>query len=63
MSKKKLKDIILKDADWTVKKIDFDSPEIQESLKWVHEQAEEALRRKEIDPAALHRVINPYRSV
>jgi hypothetical protein len=58
---KKLSDIILPNADWTVRKIDFNSPEIQQSIKECLEAQEECERRKYIDPEKLRIVINPYR--
>jgi hypothetical protein len=54
---KKLSDIILPNADWTVRESKPD-PEI---IKQIQEASEEAERRKYIDPEKLRIVINPYR--
>lgn len=60
---KSIKDIILPNADWTVKEVDFDSPEIQESIREVHRSSEEAEERKQIDSKKLEMIINPYKSI
>lgn len=54
---KKLSDIILPNADWTVRESKPD-PEI---IKHIQEVSEEAERRKYVDPESLKIVINPYR--
>lgn len=43
--KERLKKIILPNADWNVKKIDFNSPEIQDSLKELRQAQEESFSR------------------
>lgn len=58
MEKRQRHIIYLPNPDWTIKKTDFNSQEIKDSLEWVKDQAEEAKRRKEIDPEKLRTVIN-----
>lgn len=43
--KQRLKKITLPNADWKVKKIDFNSPEIQDSLKELRQAQEEIFNR------------------
>lgn len=43
--KRSIQDIILPNADWKVKKIDFNSPEIQDSLKELRKAQEESFNR------------------
>lgn len=53
----KLNKIILKNADWAVKTIDFDSQKIKKSLAETHRKQEESLARKDFDPEKLKLVI------
>lgn len=53
----KLEKIILKNADWKVKKINFSSQPIIESLKEVRTKQEESFSRKDIDSEKMKLII------
>lgn len=54
---KDIKTILKENANWAIRKIDFDSQEIKMSLAWVQGKKEEAEQRKEIDPSKLKLVV------
>lgn len=53
----KIDKIIIKGANWEVKKIDFASSEMKDCLEKVYQKQQESLQRKEIDPAKLKSVV------
>ncbi|GAL85559.1 MAG: hypothetical protein NVV82_14160 [Sporocytophaga sp.] len=54
---KKINKIIIKGADWEVKKVDFTSPEMKASIENIFQKQQESILRKAIDPSKLKSVV------